>query len=154
MVKELKSGNLSPDGSTPLWEYLIRGTVLLVCMNRTTAQTLQAADEAMAFKAKPHQRTAAQVVTQVCGTPQDTPQGLEQFEIHDECLHNSRANAFLKRLLYFKPWQLRETICIMRNNLGNFTLELCAQLTFYMIKNSRFFFMVAWRVEDIEQARQ
>ena len=39
----------------------------------------------------------------------------------------------------------------MRDYNANFTPELCAQLTFHMIKDSRFFFSVELRVEDIEK---
>ena len=154
-VKEVKSGDFAPGGAMPVWEYLMRGMVPLVCMNWTTAQSLQAADEATAYETAAHTRTTAQVLAQMRGTPRDPPKAWSCLKYMTNTFAVLIHALFSKTCPFFASlWRLRETICSMKDYKDNFTPELCAQLTFHMIKDSRFFFSVELRVEDIEKIRR
>ena len=154
-VKDLKAGDFAPGGAMPVWEYFMRGIGPLVCMNWTTAQSLQTQDEATAYEAATNTRTAAQVLAQIRGAPRDPPKAWSCLKYMTNTFAVLVHALFSKKCPFFESlWRLRETICSMRDYKANFTPELCAQITFHMLKDARFFFAVELRVDDIKKIRR
>ena len=91
-------------------------------------------------------------MAQIRGAPRDPPKAWSCLKYMTNTFAVLVHALFSKKCPFFESlWRLRETICSMRDYKANFTPELCAQITFHMLKDARFFFAVELRVDDIEK---